>query len=101
MLESVGIHIFKKSGEHIAGENSRYSIGSPINLKSINKLSLTFKLDIQPGMYGFHIDSSVSPAHRLNLFRMDLIFIVREDKTIEWSGLTQLGHKEQLVGKII
>lgn len=86
--ESVGVDIFKESGEHITGLNSLSTI------KQLNgKASLTVKLDISPGKYFisatlFNTEKKVSQA----VYEGPQFSVVSKSP-VSWSGLFNLEHK--------
>jgi ABC-2 type transport system ATP-binding protein len=92
VIESVGVNIYKLSGEHITGENSRYSMPSPIDLSKNSKLTIEFDLKIQPGKYGLYIQVFKKPGVQLEALSQGFDFIVN-DNSVEWSGLMELPHK--------
>lgn len=91
-IESVGISIFKNSGEHITGENSRFALKSPIDLRKTDKLSLDYKLTLQPGKYNLYIEAFDKPGSQLEAISEGMDFMVTNQEPINWSGLTSLDH---------
>jgi ABC-type sulfate/molybdate transport systems ATPase subunit len=92
VIESVGISIFKQSGEHITGENSRFAIDTPIDLHKTNKLSLEYELTLQPGKYNLYIEAFDKPGSQLEALSDGLEFMVTSPENLRWSGLTSLNH---------
>lgn len=92
-IESVGVSIFKKSGEHITGENSRLAMKSPIDLTKNAKLALDFTLAIKPGRYGLYIEAFSKPGRQIEAVSDGFDFIVEESNAVEWSGLVRLEHE--------
>ena len=91
LVESVGANIYKQSGEHITGVNSRSSIHSD-KWKDKGRIAIEFKLDIAPGAYFALVE----------IFRKEGVvedavidgpkFIVKR-AAIDWTGLTSLENK--------
>ena len=91
LVESVGANIYKQSGEHITGVNSRSS-SHLNNWKDKGKIAIEFKLDIAPGAYFALVE----------IFRKEGVvedavidgpkFIVKR-AAIDWAGLTSLENK--------
>lgn len=92
-IESVGVNIFKKSGEHVTGENSRYGIKPPIDLSKNKKLALDFILNLQPGRYGLYVEAFEKPGQQIEAVADGLDFIVETNGDITWSGLTRIEHE--------
>lgn len=91
-IESVGVSIFKKSGEHITGENSRYVDHEKIDFKTNRKISIDYKLDIKPGKYSLYVEVFQKPGVQIEAISTGLDFIVQESNDVNWSGLVQLPH---------
>lgn len=87
-LESIGINIFKRSGEHITGRNSRYS--TPNSVQKERSLTIEYQLDITPGRY-FVYPEAFLQSEENHLVQIDgPSFIVEGDR--EWSGLVPLEY---------
>jgi ABC-type multidrug transport system ATPase subunit len=99
IIESVGVSIFKQSGEHITGENSRFAIDAPIDLHKTNKLSLEYELTLQPGRYNLYIEAFDKPGSQLEALSDGLEFMVTSPENLRWSGLTSLNHSWNKSGK--
>lgn len=97
-IESVGVNIYKKSGEHITGENSRSFIA---NLSMDEKIKLVFKLEIQPGEYFATVGFFRTDGSLFKEFNNGLEFVVRQDDNYntEWCGLARLSHEWSIINK--
>lgn len=87
-LESVGIDIFKETGEHVTGINSRYS---KLSLKNKSVFNLDLNLSIAPGRYYtslnvFDIDSK--PI--VNIYDGPKFTVIDKKNLVDWSGLVKL-----------
>lgn len=90
-LESIGVNIFKESGEHIAGFNTRYSdIYNDLDTESLN---LSLGLNISAGRYHLVIEAFSEDGKVVDaLLDGPKFTVVNEDKQ-EWSGLFNLPHQ--------
>lgn len=93
IIESVGVSIFKRSGEHVTGENSRYKISSPIDLTKVDKITIDYTLNLQPGKYGLYIEAFEKPGQQIQAISDGFDFIIDIDGDTKWSGLTRLEHE--------
>lgn len=91
-LESVGINIFKYSGEHVTGRNTRYA-GGKININKDHSLALTYKLDVAPGKYFVYPEAYIKEGRAIPTEFKGPAFMVTSKKHIEWSGLIDLPHR--------
>ena len=89
-LESIGLNIFKLSGEHITGINTRDS-ELPKGWKDREKIVLDLKLDINAGKYYLLLEAFKDPGSTIDRLEGPQ-FIVRKD-TAKWSGLAKLQYK--------
>ena len=89
-IESVGVNIFKQSGEHVTGINSRFSKHS-VNWKDNHAISIDFKLDIAAGSYFVLAEIFRVEGERIDSLINGPKFIVK-DGGIEYSGLVELPH---------
>jgi ABC-2 type transport system ATP-binding protein len=90
-LESIGVNIFKRSGEHITGFNTRYSEHSR-GWKDKNSIELEVKLDIVPGSYYLLIEAFKKEGRVEDTIINGPRFIV-QNQDMRWSGLVSLTHK--------
>lgn len=87
-LESIGVNIFKRSGEHITGRNSRYS--TPNSVQKERSLTVEYQLDIAPGRYFVYPEAFLRSGEN-HLIQIDgPSFVVEGDR--EWSGLVPLEY---------
>lgn len=89
-LESIGVNIFKQSGEHVTGHNTRYS--NLDILKMNNHLTLEYKLDIRPGKYFIVVEAYREEGRIAEAVLDGPSFTVKSDRTPGWSGLVSLDH---------
>lgn len=94
LIESVGINVYKLTGEHITGFNTRSENG--FNKSAWIKkgeLYLDLRLDIKPGSY--YVAADIFEADGVS--NASIIkgpeFYVNEFKNLDWAGLYNLNHK--------
>lgn len=90
-LESIGINIFKQSGEHVTGINSRFSEHTK-NWREKGEIAIQFELGVAPGKY-----STLAIAFEKEGIPVDELiegpqFTVK-DTEVKWSGLVELPYK--------
>lgn len=89
-FESVGINIFKESGEHITGYNSKRS-----NLKDLaqkRECRLELKLNIAPGTYYLLAEAYTNTGEVAGAVIRGPKFSVTSMDDTGWSGLVPLTH---------
>ena len=91
-IESIGISIFKNTGEHITGFNSRFATQLK-NWKQDGKISLDIDLEFKPGQYNLLIEMFEKEGVILDAIYEGPRFEVSESKNVTWSGLMDLEHK--------
>jgi len=93
VLESVGINIFKESGEHITGHNSRFSTTHDILDKKACKI--TYKLDLKPGKYRITAEAYEKEGRSVeSLLDGPTFSVTSSDETPQtWSGLVDVSHR--------
>lgn len=89
-IKTLGVNIFKESGEHITGHNTKFGNVKP--LEATGELTLDIDLDITQGKYyilveaykeeGVVLDSLIDGPH---------FSVTKQD--INWSGIVDLPHK--------
>ena len=89
-IESFGINIFKQSGEHITGINSRFA-KHQTDWKEKSEISLKFKLELSPGRYRLLVDAFEKEGKIVDSLHNGPNFYIRK-KEMRWSGLTELPH---------
>jgi ABC-2 type transport system ATP-binding protein len=90
-IESIGVNIFKLSGEHITGINTRFS-GHSKNWKEKEKIYIDFQLDIAPGKYYLLVEAFEQPGKVVDFLKSGTQFTITQSD-IEWSGIFNLPHK--------
>ena len=90
-IESIGVNIFKQSGEHITGINTRFSKHAP-NWKEKGAISIEFKLDMTPGKYFVLIEAFKEEGKVVDALLKGPRFTVKPSD-IKWSGLVELPYR--------
>lgn len=90
-VESVGVNIFKQSGEHITGVNSRDK-SQYKNWKEKGKLNIEFELNLTPGRYFVRIELFKEPGKILETIDSGLQFSINK-RLVPWSGIIELPYK--------
>ncbi len=90
-IESIGVSIFKRSGENITGINSRTG-NHKTSWKEKGKISLEFNLNLSPGKYYLVVEVFENEGKVLDSLLEGPEFMVKQKK-MPWSGLTELPHK--------
>jgi ABC-2 type transport system ATP-binding protein len=90
-VESIGINVFKESGEHITGFNSRYSVMKK-NWQQTNNIKLQVKLDITKGKYYLLVEVFGENGKVVDSIIEGPRFSVVSNQGLEWSGLVELNH---------
>jgi ABC-2 type transport system ATP-binding protein len=88
-MESIGVNIFKQSGEHITGINSRYAEHKK-NWKENGIISIEYILTMTPGKYFLLVEIFNYEGKRMDTFRGPHFSL--KGIGIEWSGLVELSH---------
>ncbi len=90
-LESIGINIFKRSGEHITGRNSRFEESFDINEDP--SFTVKFNLDIMPGTYFVYPEAfyAEGKSHATE-FDGPAFSVDKPGRGIQWSGLFALEY---------
>lgn len=90
LMESIGINIFKQSGEHITGINSRTAKHAE-GWKKKGAIDIEFALNITPGKYFLLVEIFDNDGKAMDTFQGPH-FSVKTQK-MEWSGVVELKHK--------
>ncbi len=91
-VESVGVNIFKRSGEHITGQNSRFS--GKVDIAKTREFSIDFILDCAPGGYFVYVQAYYEEGKAYPTeFSGPAFTIEGPDGAMKWSGLFELTHK--------
>lgn len=91
-IESIGISIFKNSGEHITGFNSRFAHRLK-DWKQTGKIMLDITLEFKPGQYNLLVEMFQEEGVVLDAIYEGPRFEVIEAKSVTWSGLMDLDHE--------
>lgn len=97
-FESIGLHIFKKSGEHLTGINSRTGLSGDTWKKS-GVIEIKFDLKIIPGKYYVVAEMFKAPGRAVYSSNGEHQFTV-ENEEMKWSGLVELPHKWKIDGSL-
>lgn len=90
-IESVGVNIFKESGEHITGYNSNSS--GLKRLLADRSFGLQFELQIAPGKYFLLVEVYDKAGHVVDALLDDgPRFSVTAKDGVSWSGLIPVEH---------
>jgi len=90
-IESIGINIFKQSGEHITGINSRFSDHTK-DWKEKGDITIEFRLDVAPGKYFILAVAFEQEGKPIDELIEGPKFSVRESE-VKWSGLVSLPYR--------
>lgn len=87
--ESVGVDIFRESGEHVTGINSRYSV------KKFDKSEATLRipLNMTPGTYALGVNIFNKQQEMANAVYDGPHFVIKSKNQVEWSGLVPVTHE--------
>jgi len=89
-IESIGVNIFKQSGEHITGINTRFSRHAS-GWKEKGQIAIEFQLDITPGTYRLLVEAFQKEGQVVDaLLKGPQFSVIKSD--IQWSGLVNLPH---------
>jgi len=89
-LESIGVNIFKESGEHVTGINSRFS--SLKDLRDLREIELEVKLDVTKGKYYLLVEAFRKEGEVIEALLDGPRFTVAHNGKLDWSGLVDLDH---------
>lgn len=88
-LESIGLNIFKKSGEHITGRNSRYEKNTTVQKNK--KFYIEYKLEVAPGKYFVYPEAFLKDKAN-HIVEIDGPGFIVDDDDRKWSGLVPLKY---------
>jgi len=92
LLESVGINIFKESGEHITGHNSRFS--KTAHILDGESCAITYTLNLKPGKYKIIAEAYEKEGKSVeSLIDGPTFSILSSEDTQTWSGLVDIPHQ--------
>lgn len=87
-VKSIGVNIFKQSGEHVTGVNT---LKDNHTIKG-SSLNVDINLDIQPGVYYVLVEAFKSIGERIDAQDDDMPHFTVRQKDITWSGIVNLPH---------
>lgn len=89
-VNSIGVNIFKQTGEHITGVNT---LKDGIDLKSATKAQVAIQLPLKPGRYYILAETfqKVGKVSGSNSNEVTYFNVVASD--VDWSGIVALPHK--------
>lgn len=90
-IESIGVNIFKQSGEHVTGINTRFSKHAK-DWKEKGSIAISFQLDIAPGKYSIVAIAFEKEGEPVDELLHGPEFSVT-GSNMQWSGLTNLPHE--------
>jgi ABC-type polysaccharide/polyol phosphate transport system ATPase subunit len=90
-IESLGVNIFKLSGEHVTGINTRFT-KHRADWKDQGRIGIEFTLDITPGRYFILVEAFEEEGKRIESLLGGPQFTVAPSD-ITWSGLVELPHQ--------
>lgn len=90
VLESIGINIFKLSGEHITGINTR-DTNLPGKWKEAGGIVIDINLNINSGKYYLLVEAFAKPGSTIDSLEGPQ-FIIRKN-TAKWSGITKIPYE--------
>lgn len=93
-MESLGVNIFKESGEHITGVNTRFSKLKDWQHKQ--EILVDFDLNITKGKYYLLIEAFRKEGEVIDSILEGPQFSVTTTDPLTWSGLGQLPHTWRL-----
>lgn len=88
-VRSVGVNIFKLSGEHVTGANT---LKDNIAIQQKNKIRIDFSLPIHPGRYFVLAEAYKDVGHRLDSNEDNPVQFTIAPADVSWSGMVNLPH---------
>ncbi len=89
-IESIGVNIFKGSGEHITGINTRFSPHEP-DWKTTERIGIEFQLNMTPGQYFILVEAFEAEGKVVDSILEGPRFTISKSD-IKWSGLVELPY---------
>jgi ABC-2 type transport system ATP-binding protein len=89
-VKSVGVNIFKQSGEHVTGMNT---LKDGINLKGQMQKEVSIDLNLQPGKYYVLSEVFEVVGRRLDSNEDNPTFFTIVKSDVRWSGLVEMPHE--------
>jgi ABC-2 type transport system ATP-binding protein len=93
-MQALGVNIFKESGEHVTGVNTKVDKVKP-GWQEAGEISVDFTLDITKGKYFLLVEAFQEEGQILDTIIEGPRFSVVKDTGLEWSGIFNLPHKWQ------
>ena len=90
-LESMGVNIFKESGEHITGFNSRF--GATATLQQKNEVEVEISLAVTKGTYRLLVEAFKAEGVIEDALINGPRFSVGSTESLTWSGIVDLPHR--------
>jgi len=91
-IESIGVSIFKLSGEHVTGINTRFSDHNK-DWKERGRIGIEFRLNITPGKYYVLVEAFEEDGKPVDTLIDGPQFSVIKTDDTKWSGIVELPHR--------
>ena len=88
-VRSVGVNIFKESGEHVTGANT---LQDGFDVRDKTAIDFTVKLPLQPGKYRLLIEAFRKVGERVGAIETHAPRFVVKKADVAWSGMVELPH---------
>jgi ABC-2 type transport system ATP-binding protein len=88
-VRSIGVNIFKQSGEHVTGANT---LKDGVDIKDKTSVSVSIELPLQPGKYYILAEAFKSEGERLDASEDNPPHFTIMPSAIAWSGIVELPH---------
>jgi ABC-2 type transport system ATP-binding protein len=91
-VQSVGVNIFKQSGEHVTGMNT---LKDSVVLNGVAQKEVSIDLNLQPGKYYVLAEAFEKVGRRLDSNEDNLTYFTIIKSDVRWSGLVEMPHEWQ------
>lgn len=91
-MKSLGVNVFKESGEHITGINTRFT-KLPKDWQQKGTIALDLDITMKPGKYYVLVEAFKEEGQVLDSILEGPKFSVVTADPLEWSGLMELKHR--------
>jgi len=88
-VKSVGVNIFKQSGEHITGANT---LKDGVRIDGKTTIAIELALSLQPGKYFVLVETFRAVGERLETNEDTVPYFTVIPQEVTWSGLVELPH---------
>jgi ABC-2 type transport system ATP-binding protein len=88
-VKSVGVNIFKQSGEHVTGANT---LNDGIDVANKTEITIAVKLPLQPGKYYILVEAFKAVGERLATSEDNPPRFTITPVKVSWSGIIELPH---------